>query len=508
MEFSSLKERFVRSVPDLLVAGFIGLGAFLRIYNFSNVDLWIDEYGTWWVIAGGDWGEVARRAVRIQGQSPFFYFLVKLSSDLLGPGPVAFRLPSILFGIGILGLAYPLAIRIFQDRQVALLAVAAFAVNEYLIFFSQDARPYSLALLCAMLSFLCYLSLLTTETLSCRLGYLLATAGVYYAHYLLGVVVVIQVLHLFWTRGWSWLRSKTWRATFLALALICLPGAAQVVSLFGRRETLDYLNPAGLLGPIKLALDFLNPWALFPVAIVVLAFRLVGKEKAKLRYRGLDVVVLWALLPIAFFAVVPPLFGITLLKKQYVLVALPGAILFVSWVMAIERGTIWARWVPLVVFVTLTFVFTLIPALQATGTFSRRPNQGWNRAAALLEKNARSDDLILYRVGFVEANQLALPAPNPLIVSFVSWPLTANLTSANHYQMVGLPFREMTQNVAYISSIVKKAAEHNRVWIIGTRAGEITTRVAHVLISSGQFQLRGRTLYGSVQVILLERGAT
>jgi len=69
-----VEERSLIQSPALLVAGFIGLGIFLRIYNFSKLDLTNDEYGTWWVIAGGGWGEVARRAVRIQGQSPFFYF--------------------------------------------------------------------------------------------------------------------------------------------------------------------------------------------------------------------------------------------------------------------------------------------------------------------------------------------------------------------------------------------------------------------------------------------------
>ena len=484
------------------VAGFIGLGIFLRIYHFSELDLTNDEYGTWWVIAGGGWGEVARRAVRIQGQSPFFYFLVKLSSDLLGAGTVSFRLPSILFGIGTLGLVYPLAIRIFADRHVALLAVAAFAVNEKLIFFSQDARPYSLALLCAMVSFLCYLSLLTTEKPSSRVGYLLATGGAYYAHYLFGFVAVIQILHLFLIRRWSWMRPKPWGITYLALAVLCLPGGAQVVSLFGRRNALDYVDRPEILAPAKLALEVLNPWVSFPVAAAVLAFVIFGREEAKPRYRGMELLVVWFLSPILFFATVPPLFGISLLNDRYFLVVVLAALLFQAWLMGVVRQSVWSRWVPLVVLFTVTFAWTLIPALRATGTFCQRPNQGWKRAANFLEKHSQAGDLVVYRAGLVEADEFASLNPNPLILSFASWPLTANLSSVRTYEIIGLPHREIPQNAAYLSSVLKKAAESPRVWLIGKG---LMDRVAEVFRGYRDFRVRERISYGSVQVILLEQ---
>ena len=37
------------------VAVFICLGAFLRVYRFWSSGLWTDEYGTWWVVAPGEW---------------------------------------------------------------------------------------------------------------------------------------------------------------------------------------------------------------------------------------------------------------------------------------------------------------------------------------------------------------------------------------------------------------------------------------------------------------------
>ena len=508
---AGIKQRSWVPLTDFPVLGFsfICLGIFLRIYNFSKLPLLIDEYGTWWVIAPRDWGEVARRAFDIQGQSPFYYLLVKLSSDLFGIGTVSLRLPSLLFGVAAVVLAYPLAVRIFSDRHPALLALAAFAVNEKLIFSSQEARPYSLALLCTMLSFLFYTSLLQTEKLSNRVGYLLATAGAYYAHYLFGLVVVIQILHLFFIHGWSWLKSREWKVSLLLLVLICLPAAAQLSRLFERRESLNWVPSQKPLTPVILALEYLDPWVFFPVALVILAIVILGRPPVeKPQFHGLDLILLWFLSPLVLFTVISPLFGISLLHARYVLVGLPAAILVVAWLMAFERRTSWWKWIPLTVFLTMSFAWNLIPAVRATGTFSKRPFEGWNKAVEVLERNAQEDDLVLYRTGFVEAAQLSLLDRDPLMASFIAWPVTANLSPGRKFNMIMLPYHsyhESRRAAAYISAVVKEAAKSRRVWVIG-RGAEITD-MSQDLVRSALFQLRRRDFYGKVQLVLLEQNS-
>jgi uncharacterized membrane protein len=179
----------------------VGLGAFLRAYNVGVPELWIDEYGTRWVLADLPLGETVSRVVHFHGQSPLYYLIARVSCGLFGVSAFSLRLPSLLFGIGVLAVAYPLGVRLFRQRHAALVALALFAVNERLIFYSQDARPYALALLCAMLSFLFYVDLLGTDTAARRVAYVLSTAGAFYAHYLFGLVAVVQLLHLTAMRG-------------------------------------------------------------------------------------------------------------------------------------------------------------------------------------------------------------------------------------------------------------------------------------------------------------------
>jgi uncharacterized membrane protein len=160
--------------------GFFALGTFLRAHDVTGHELWIDEYGTSWVIAAESWRDVWRRVLEIQGQSPLYYLVVRAFVDVLGPGPLALRLPSLVSGIALLGFCYVVALRLFADRRVAMATVAAFALDERLIFYSRDARPYALALLCATGSFFFYAKLLCDERWRTRLGWILATAAAYY----------------------------------------------------------------------------------------------------------------------------------------------------------------------------------------------------------------------------------------------------------------------------------------------------------------------------------------
>jgi uncharacterized membrane protein len=440
-----------------------------------------------------------RRTFQSEGHSPLYLFVVQLSSGLFGAGPVGLRLPSILFSIGTLGLAYPVALRLFADRHVALLATAAFAVDANLIFYAQEARPYSLALLCTMLSFLCYSSLLSAEKLSCRVGYLVATAGAYYSHYVFGSVALIQILHLFLREGWSSVRSKAWITSFLILTLVCLPGTAQIF-LFTRRGGLDWVQQPSLFDPVKLALGFLGRWSFFLSVATVAVFVIIDRKKITPAYRGLDLVALWFLAPIILVATIPSLFGVSLFQDRFALPAVPAAVLLVAWLLGLVKKTAWSRWAPLTVFLTVSFFTQLMPAVRSTATFADRLDEGWNKAAGFLERNAEDDDLILFGTGFIEADYLSIE-PDPVVFSFLRWPLVANLSSTAKYKIVALSRNEIV--TPYMDTVLKNAAENRRVWVIGK--GRVIDTTAQVLVNQKRFWTRERELYGNVHVILLER---
>ena len=190
------------ATPWLLLTLLCLGGGFLRFYNFWNSPMWVDEYGSWWIVLAPTWSEVTERALKTQGQSPFYYVLVKFFTNFLGEGPFQLRLPSVIFGIASLALVYPIAMRTFQHRQVALTAVVVFSLSERLIWYSQNARPYALALLLTMLSFLFFHSTAHAKSISHKIGYVLATSLLIYAHFVFCFIAIIQVIYLIFTKGW------------------------------------------------------------------------------------------------------------------------------------------------------------------------------------------------------------------------------------------------------------------------------------------------------------------
>lgn len=496
------------SVPTgWLLAILFCLGAFLRIYNFRVPDLWVDEYGTWWAVAAGDWSGVLHRVISIHGQSPLYYFIVKLSTNFLGAGPFSLRLPSVLFGIGLLALVYPLGLRIFRDRHAALLALAAFSVNQMMIWYSQEARPYAAAIFFTMLSFLFYLSLLKSEKLAYSLGYILATSAAYYVHYLFAFIVVIQVIHLFATRGWSWLCSKTWLLSFLFFVVLCIPGGLHLIGLFQRRESLNFVSLSVWNGWREIAVEFLDPYIFFGTIISVIFIRLSGgkREEPPQKETEKKLLISWLLVPLLAFSLLPYLFRVNLLYHRYLLFAAPAALFIFAWLMASGGKTGWRRWLPLAAFLTLTLFLHLIPALRTSGGFAFRPDQGWARAADYLKTYGQTGDLVILGTGFVEANSLAKPDPVPLTISFISWPLTAHLTPDDRYRVINLSQALNNQTRAYIASVHMEAAKHSRVWVIGMP--ELTPMFASKLVTVSSFHLLQQAFFGDVQVYLLAKQA-
>ncbi len=209
---------------------------------------------------------------KIQGQSPFYYLIVKLFTTILGEGSFQLRLPSVIFGILTLFVAYRLAMDIFHDQDLALVSAAVFSVTEQLIWFSQNARPYALALFLTLLSFRYFFQFLQARRIRNGMVYAATIALLIYSHFLFGFVCAFQIVVVIHRLGWRELVAKYWLWTFLILSILCLPLTSQIVSLYGRRQTLDWVpHLVQSVQASSLARGFADPWALLLATSTLLA---------------------------------------------------------------------------------------------------------------------------------------------------------------------------------------------------------------------------------------------
>ncbi|MFN8453624.1 MAG: glycosyltransferase family 39 protein [Anaerolineae bacterium] len=114
----------------------------LRLAWLGYQSLWYDEGVTWLLSQMTLTGLVRWTAADIQ--PPLYYALLWLTTRLFGSSECALRLPSAIFGTLTIPLLYVLARRLFSHSLPALLAAFITTLSPALVYYSQEARMYTL----------------------------------------------------------------------------------------------------------------------------------------------------------------------------------------------------------------------------------------------------------------------------------------------------------------------------------------------------------------------------
>jgi len=133
------------------------VAAGLRLYALGGKSLWLDEIISVRRVRGSFpemIGEVATHDAH-----PPLYYVLQYAAKALGGGEAAVRVPSALAGIALVYVVYRIAGRLF-DETAGLLAAGLCAVSAFQVYFSQEARPYALAMLLAAVSLWLFLRIL------------------------------------------------------------------------------------------------------------------------------------------------------------------------------------------------------------------------------------------------------------------------------------------------------------------------------------------------------------
>ncbi len=181
----------------------LSLAAFvLRVVRLDYRALWWDE-GRNVFFAGVDWISAAQIAVRSGDVNPPIYrLLLGVWMQLSGSSPFAVRLLSVFFGVLAVALIYRLAAALYHER-VAVIAGALAAVAPPLVYYSQEAKGYSLVLLGTVCSAWLWFRLHRQSCVSSGAGpwawFGIATLLAVGSHYFALLFLLVQNL---WTVVW------------------------------------------------------------------------------------------------------------------------------------------------------------------------------------------------------------------------------------------------------------------------------------------------------------------
>ncbi len=182
--------RRISSSPQLaLLAGIVVLGAALRFATLDLQSYRYDEAVTVGRVLHPSLFATLAEVPRSESTPPLYYLLAWLWSRPFGTGEVWMRSLSALAGTGAILAVYLGARALPLPRRGALVAAAAVAVSPVLIWFSQDARAYSLVFLLSALGFLFFARARRSGSRRDLALWALFSALAIWTHYFAGFVV-------------------------------------------------------------------------------------------------------------------------------------------------------------------------------------------------------------------------------------------------------------------------------------------------------------------------------
>jgi mannosyltransferase len=189
----------------------VALLALAGLLRFATLDLqsfWYDEAFTPVHVLHSGLGATLRAVVHTENTPPLWYLIAWADARAFGTGAIALRLPSALFGVMTVPVAWAIGRELTGRRATAIASAAFVAVNPLFVWYSQEARAYALFVLMAALAMLCFLRA-GREPTPRRLAAFAVTASLallshYFAAFLLAPMIVI----LLFRRRLPWLGEE------------------------------------------------------------------------------------------------------------------------------------------------------------------------------------------------------------------------------------------------------------------------------------------------------------
>jgi mannosyltransferase len=355
--------------------GVLVLAAGLRFGSLDSQSFYNDELVTVWLLRKSI-GDMLATIPDSESTPPLYYALAWVWAQLWGTGEGGLRSLSALCGFLTVPVAYA-AGRQLVSRNVGLVAALVVAVNPLLVWYSQEARAYPLAILLCALSFWLFVRFLDERRRGALVGWAVVSALALATHYFSALVVAPEALWL--VVACRARRRAVAAATVLpvTVGLALLPLIEAQRSNPGTSEDAPLLSRAGQI-PKAFLVGFNSPSELVATAVaaacafVALVLLLTRTPPATRRRAGI------AALVAACVVVVPAL--LALVGPQYVLVRFVVVGLFPA---ALVAATGWASARPgdvaLASYCALSLWLVVIVA--ADGRYQR---WDWRGAAATL----------------------------------------------------------------------------------------------------------------------------
>jgi uncharacterized membrane protein len=268
---------------NILILSIFLLGTALRIYNLDSQSLWFDEAYSYKMSRLGILGIVKAIIAESENYPPLYYWVLHLWTSLFGHSEFSLRLLSAVTGSLCIPLIYLLGKTIF-NRAVGLLAALILAASSYNIYYSQEARSYSLMVFLALLSYYFFLKLLERYSFRRCVGYVLSSLVLLYTHFYGALIIAAQNAYYLTRLAAGPLPPVPSLARWIVIQLILLGTVLpQAYVLRGSSAlTEDFWIPRPNLNMIAGSiLEFSGSWPLFILFFLLCSYSIINARELK-----------------------------------------------------------------------------------------------------------------------------------------------------------------------------------------------------------------------------------
>ncbi len=168
------------------------LGLILRLISI-NQSFWLDEATSGNVVRSFSYGDIVTKFSVGDFHPPLYYLLLKFWASIFGSNDWVLRIPSVTFGILTIFIVYKIGYSL-KNKRVGIIVALLLATSSLHVYYSQEARMYSLATLLVSLSFYSFIKALESKQKRWQYFFILSLLGSIYTDY---VPVLILPVYLY-----------------------------------------------------------------------------------------------------------------------------------------------------------------------------------------------------------------------------------------------------------------------------------------------------------------------
>ena len=358
-------------------------GAALRLFHLGRQSFWLDE-GATVTLARMSWPNFVHLWWCCEASFQGAFFLLIRGWSHLGQTEAWIRLPAALFGIASIPLIYIVA-RNLVGVRAALASAAILAFSPTHVYYSREARSYTMTILLVLLSSWFFTRAVEDEHEKDWALWVVFSVLAVYSHYFACLVMVGQACSLFFHK-----KPAPWRGLILhGLAILALsaPGITYVLRVPPQAVTFSWMPKPTPKQLLHLGLFLGGSGEKFVLSAILWVAAVIAIRRERNipdgYWRGM-LVVSWATVPIILTGLVSLLHPVFV--QRYMIFSLPGAVILAG------RGMIALPKRHLGFWLVIALCVASVPTIFIRYS---KPREDWRAATNVILSSANAGDAVV-----------------------------------------------------------------------------------------------------------------